>query len=154
MSLQDLVKVKSFSFISVILCATLPTEDTTEADESIIKFVPFSSEEVAANSTILFSISEDIEEHVSLENNSSKIEDAGFSKMIGNGEITLGKKEKDEKSEQKLNSRKNNFVSSLLAQGDPGLVRVLLDNSKPENLEVFLENSNITLDELNDFVEL
>ena len=49
-------------------------------------------------------------------------------------------------------SRSHNFVSALLAEGDPDLVKVLLDNSKPENLEVFLQNSNITVEELQDFV--
>ena len=46
------------------------------------------------------------------------------------------------------------FVSSLLAHGDPGLVRVLLDDSKPENLQVFLHNANITIEELEDFIEV
>ena len=49
-------------------------------------------------------------------------------------------------------SSSNNFVSALLAEGDPDLVKVLLDNSKPKNLEVFLQNSNITVEELQDFV--
>lgn len=45
------------------------------------------------------------------------------------------------------------FISSLLTSGDPILVRVLLDNSKPENLDVFLNNSNVTLEDLEDFSE-
>ena len=46
----------------------------------------------------------------------------------------------------------NSFVSSLLAHGDPGLVKVLLDDSKPENLQVFLHNADITIEELEDFI--
>ena len=48
----------------------------------------------------------------------------------------------------------NSFVSSLLAHGDPGLVKVLLDDSKPENLQVFLHNADITIEELEDFIEV
>ena len=48
----------------------------------------------------------------------------------------------------------NSFVSSLLAHGDPGLVKVLLDDSKPENLQVFLHNADITIEELADFIEV
>ena len=44
--------------------------------------------------------------------------------------------------------------SSLLAHGDPGLVKVLLDDSKPENLQVFLHNADITIEELEDFIEV
>ena len=46
----------------------------------------------------------------------------------------------------------NSFVSSLLAHGDPGLVKVLLNDSKPENLQVFLHNADITIEELEDFI--
>ena len=48
----------------------------------------------------------------------------------------------------------NSFVSSLLAHGDPGLVKVLLNDSKPENLQVFLHNADITIEELEDFIEV
>jgi len=46
------------------------------------------------------------------------------------------------------------FITSLLSSGDPSLVKVLLDNSKPENLDVFLNNSNVTLEDLEDFSEI
>ena len=55
--------------------------------------------------------------------------------------------------EDVLFSNQNDFVTSLLARGDPGLVKVLIDNSKPENLDVFLENSNITLEQLSGFIQ-
>ena len=58
----------------------------------------------------------------------------------------------EEAPEKNPISSSNNFVSALLAEGDPDLVKVLLDNSKPKNLEVFLQNSNITVEELQDFV--
>jgi len=44
------------------------------------------------------------------------------------------------------------LLGMLLAQSDPALVKVLIDNSSPENLNVFLSHSNITLEELKDIV--
>ena len=47
-----------------------------------------------------------------------------------------------------------NFIQALLAEGDPGLVKVLLDNSTSANLNVFLDHSNVTVDELKHFIEV
>ena len=47
-----------------------------------------------------------------------------------------------------------NFIQALLAEGDPGLVKVLLNNSTSDNLNVFLDNSNVTVDELKDFIDV
>merc|ERR1711942_183152 len=64
----------------------------------------------------------------------------------------------DKKDENKSDSEKANIVKNadllgqLLAQSDPGLVKILIDNSSPENLNVFLNNSNITVEELKDIV--
>jgi len=64
----------------------------------------------------------------------------------------------DDKNENKSDSEKAKIVQNadllglLLAQSDPGLVKILIDNSSPENLNVFLNNSNITVDELKDIV--
>jgi len=44
------------------------------------------------------------------------------------------------------------LLGLILAQSDPGLVKVLLDNSSPENLNVFLSNSDITVEELKDII--
>merc|ERR1712025_747747 len=47
-----------------------------------------------------------------------------------------------------------NFIQALLAEGDPGLVKVLLNNSTSDNLNVFLDNANVTVDELKDFIDV
>merc|ERR1711915_1086171 len=67
------------------------------------------------------------------------------------------KKNLDDQEEERIeeNERKvqnADLLGLILAKSDPGLVKVLIDNSSPENLNVFLEKSNITLDELKDIV--
>merc|ERR1719357_514451 len=56
----------------------------------------------------------------------------------------------NEENERKVQN--TDLLGLILAKSDPGLVKVLIDNSSPENLNVFLEKSNITLDELKDIV--
>jgi len=56
--------------------------------------------------------------------------------------------ERNEENERKVQNA--DLLGLILAKSDPGLVKVLIDNSSPENLNVFLEKSNITLDELKD----
>merc|ERR1719206_987620 len=63
------------------------------------------------------------------------------------------KKNENESDSEKANIVKNaDLLGQLLAQSDPGLVKILIDNSSPENLNVFLNNSNITVEELKDIV--
>ena len=65
---------------------------------------------------------------------------------------------KSEETKPLTNSEKQKVVENvdliglLLAQSDPSLVKVLIDNSSPENLNVFLSNSNITVEELKDII--
>merc|ERR1719419_1029199 len=56
----------------------------------------------------------------------------------------------NEENERKVQNA--DLLGLILAKSDPSLVKVLIDNSSPENLNVFLEKSNITLDELKDIV--
>ena len=65
---------------------------------------------------------------------------------------------KPEENKPLGNSEKRKVVENadllglLLAQSDPSLVKVLIDNSSPENLNVFLGHSNITVEELRDII--
>merc|ERR1712025_1451910 len=68
-------------------------------------------------------------------------------------------KGEDEDTEESKGTDDNNaislnFIQALLAEGDPGLVKVLLNNSTSDNLNVFLDNSNVTVDELKDFIDV
>jgi hypothetical protein len=65
---------------------------------------------------------------------------------------------KSEETKPLTHSEKQNVVENadllglLLAQSDPSLVKILIDNSSPENLNVFLSHSNITVEELRDII--
>ena len=65
---------------------------------------------------------------------------------------------KSEETKPLTNSEKQKVVKNadllglLLAQSDPSLVKILIDNSSPENLNVFLSHSNITVEELKDII--
>ena len=48
--------------------------------------------------------------------------------------------------------KNSDMLGMLLAQSDPGLLKVIIDNSSPENLNVFLSNSKITVEELKDII--
>merc|ERR1711872_737020 len=56
----------------------------------------------------------------------------------------------NEENERKVQSA--DLLGLILSKSDPSLVKVLIDNSSPENLNVFLEKSNITIEELKDIV--
>jgi len=60
-------------------------------------------------------------------------------------------KQVDQENKEKV-VQNADLLGLLLAKSDPGLVKVLLDNSSPENLNVFLNNSNISVDELKDII--
>merc|ERR1711915_236931 len=68
-------------------------------------------------------------------------------------EKTILENQKERTNEENDRKVQNaDLLGLILAKSDPGLVKVLIDNSSPENLNVFLEKSNITLDELKDIV--
>ena len=120
-------------------------------------FKPLFNKTLLINSTKLFSI-ESNSTSINLKKPSeNKLEE----KSNENDTTTTFTEDPDNESEEEdanqledvLFSNQNDFVTSLLSRGDPGLVKVLMDNSKPENLDVFLENSNITLEQLSDFIQ-
>ena len=48
----------------------------------------------------------------------------------------------------------SNLLGFLIAESDPALIRILIDNSKPENLDVFLTDSSLTLRDLEDIIDV
>ena len=53
----------------------------------------------------------------------------------------------------KPNKQDGDLIGLLLEQADPNLVRVLINNSSPENLDVFLGHSNITVRDMKHILE-
>ena len=140
------------------------TEDVTEEPESFVTPQPSDIEEVKLGQRVTFQASEqgvlrDHQIHRSSQNGSVKDEKLTAEVNRRMPETNLENSEDEnvvDPDDVEVTTRAGDysFVSSLLAHGDPGLVRVLLDDSKPENLQVFLHNANITIEELEDFIEV
>ena len=142
----------------------METEDVTEEPESLVTPQPSDIEKVKLGQRVTFQSSEqgvlrDHQIHRSSQNGSVKDEKLTAEVNRRMPETNLESSEDEnvvdpDDVEVTTHAGDYSFVSSLLAHGDPGLVRVLLDDSKPENLQVFLHNANITIEELEDFIEV
>ena len=135
--------------ILAFLCLSSVTIQENATDNKISdSFVPVTNNSLVRNSTVFFTTMNDaateniVREEVT-EKDEEESEQNSDENEIDTESIIVNSDESFDES----------FISSLLAEGDPKLVKVLIDNSKPENLDVFLNNSNITLEELEDFSE-
>ena len=135
--------------ILALLCLSSVTIQENATDNQISdSFVPVTNNSLVRNTTVFFTTRNDATtENIVREEEIEKVEE--------DSEHNSDENEIDTESiiANSDESFDRSFISSLLAEGDPKLVKVLIDNSKPENLDVFLNNSNITLEELEDFSE-
>ena len=148
--------ISSLSFLSKITPQENENKQKLNTIENVVNFFePLSNFTLEQNETVFYSlINETVETTSSKPASTTTTLSTSTKPSTTTSEDVLKSENPNEgSSDDSFVNFEKEFISSLLTSGDPILVRVLLDNSKPENLDVFLNNSNVTLEDLEDFSE-
>ena len=151
-AIREDVSAQPFEEVSVFLDDDDVIHYTVENDPAVTVKTNAEDESEETDHQVLRRVKQ-----IDVETNTISYDDTVLNEIVVSGNAATeaegtSSSSSEEEEEEKDGSGLDSFVSWLLAEADPQLVKVLLDNSEPENLEVFLKDTNITIRELRDFV--